>query len=358
MKNVKKGHKHPIVCLDAGHCGKYNRSPVVPEYYESDMNWKLHTMLKKELEAYGIEVKQTRTAQDKDLALVARGKASEGCDLFLSTHSNAAGSESVDRPVGIYLVDDKSTDIDELSKEVAVLLSEVVAKVMETKDKAQQYSKLDSTDRDGDGKKDDDYYGVLYGAHQVGTPGVILEHSFHTNTRAAKWLLVDSNLEKLAKAEAKAIAETYFGMAAPKKPASVKQYYRVRKSWADAASQLGAYSKLENAKRACPAGYTVYDWNGAAMYTNKPASKPASPTKKGKKGYAKSFDKAQAGTYVVKSSDGLNLRAGASTEYDVLETMANGSKFRCYGYYTDGWLYGKSASGVTGFCSKEYLVKK
>ena len=39
------------VCLDAGHYGKYNRSPAVSSYYESDMTWKLHNYLKKELEA-------------------------------------------------------------------------------------------------------------------------------------------------------------------------------------------------------------------------------------------------------------------------------------------------------------------
>lgn len=39
MKNVKPGHSRPIVCLDAGHIGDYNRSPAVPEYYESDMSW-------------------------------------------------------------------------------------------------------------------------------------------------------------------------------------------------------------------------------------------------------------------------------------------------------------------------------
>lgn len=40
------------VCLDAGHYGKYNRSPAVLSYYESDMTWKLHNYLKKELEAW------------------------------------------------------------------------------------------------------------------------------------------------------------------------------------------------------------------------------------------------------------------------------------------------------------------
>ena len=44
------------------------------------------------------------------------------------------------------------------------------------------------------------------------------------------------------------------------------KYYRVRKSWTDAASQLGAFTSLENAKSACKAGYTVYDDNGKAVY--------------------------------------------------------------------------------------------
>lgn len=309
MKNVKKGHTRPIVCLDAGHYGKYNRSPVVPAYYESDMNWKLHLMLKEELEVYGIEVTRTRTNKSKDLALVSRGKASEGADLFLSLHSNAADAASVDRVVGIYLVDDAATNIDEMSKELAVLLSEEVAKVMQTKDKPKQYSKLANSDRDGDGKKDDDYYGVLFGAHQVGTAGVILEHSFHTNERAAKWLLVESNLAKLAKAEAAVIAR-YFGMTKEEQPAQ------------------------------------------------QPAAKPADTSAKVKLDPAKSFDKSLAGTYKVNARSGLNLRTGAAINKTQLEVMEYGSEFRCYGYYTDGWLYGVSASGKTGFCSKAYLVKK
>lgn len=48
--------------------------------------------------------------------------------------------------------------------------------------------------------------------------------------------------------------------------ADSKQLYRVRKSWEDAKSQLGAYSVLENAKAACKDGYTVYDESGKAVY--------------------------------------------------------------------------------------------
>ena len=43
--------------------------------------------------------------------------------------------------------------------------------------------------------------------------------------------------------------------------------YSVRKSWEDAKSQIGAYSSLDNAKKACTDGYTVYDWDGRAVYS-------------------------------------------------------------------------------------------
>lgn len=43
--------------------------------------------------------------------------------------------------------------------------------------------------------------------------------------------------------------------------------YRVRKSWKDAKSQIGAYSSLDNAKKACPAGYAVYDESGKEVYS-------------------------------------------------------------------------------------------
>ena len=52
---------------------------------------------------------------------------------------------------------------------------------------------------------------------------------------------------------------------------SAKQLYRVRKSWSDAKSQIGAYSSLENAKKACKAGYSVFNNSGKAVYTRSTA---------------------------------------------------------------------------------------
>lgn len=52
-------------------------------------------------------------------------------------------------------------------------------------------------------------------------------------------------------------------------PVKPEELYRVRKTWKDAKSQVGAYTVLENAKKACPAGYKVFDSKGKVVYTNK-----------------------------------------------------------------------------------------
>lgn len=85
-----------------------------------------------------------------------------------------------------------------------------------------------------------------------------------------------------------------------------KTLYRVRKTWNDASSQIGAFTNLENAKKACDkAGknYYVFDSNGKAVYPIQ--------------------------SYRVKVMvDALNIRSGPSTQYKI-----NGC-IRDYGVYT------------------------
>ena len=47
---------------------------------------------------------------------------------------------------------------------------------------------------------------------------------------------------------------------------SVKALYRVRTSWDNTKSQIGAFSSLKNAKKACKTGYFVFDANGKVIY--------------------------------------------------------------------------------------------
>ena len=186
------------ICLDAGHYGRYNQSPVNQMYWESEFSWKFHILLKAELERLGFEVITTRTEQKKDLALEERGRRSKGCDLFLSIHSNACGTESADHPLACVCVSGKC-DV------LGLDLAQAVAKCMETNSGR-------IWKRKGNGNAD--YYGVLRGAAQVGTPGILLEHSFHTNRRSTAWLLDDNNLRRMAQVEANVIA-AHFGVSAP-----------------------------------------------------------------------------------------------------------------------------------------------
>jgi N-acetylmuramoyl-L-alanine amidase len=194
----------PKICLDAGHFANYNYNDnVTPRYWESRMAWKLHLLLKTELEKYGFTVIVTRDDEEKDLGLMARGQKSKGCDLFLSLHSNACNTESVDRAVVIYPVSNAKIDL-------AQQLAQTVTDTMGLHDKPQIYNMWNSA-------HNADYYGVIRGAASVGVAGLIIEHSFHTNNRAAAWLNQNANLKTLAMAEAKTLAE-YFGMDIPQHP--------------------------------------------------------------------------------------------------------------------------------------------
>lgn len=202
--------KKKRILIDPGHYGKCNQYTILlpTKYSEAEMNWKLSNYQKSELEALGFEVDLTRSDPNKDVDVVTRGKMAKGYDLLLSNHSNACNTESVNRAVMCCYQDLKNSDIDDVSVDVGHILGQTIKKVMGLTG-YQIYRRKASSDRDRDGILNDEYYGILYGARLVGTPAVIVEHSFHTNKKAAKWLYSTSNLKKLAKAEAKALAEYY-----------------------------------------------------------------------------------------------------------------------------------------------------
>ena len=75
--------------------------------------------------------------------------------------------------------------------------------------------------------------------------------------------------------------------------------YRVRKSWADASSQIGAYKSLDNAKNACKAGYSVFDSSGKAVYTVASATIKVGSTVKLKE-KAKTYNGGSLASFVYK----------------------------------------------------------
>lgn len=193
--------KYKIV-LDPGHLKGGNKAGndydnVWYGYSEATMSLTLGKYMKTYLEDYGFEVLLTRTTDKAyDLDLNDRGKMAKGADFFLSLHSNAAG-ESAQTVYSYCSVDGKS---DKIGK----MLSAAVAKTMGVPDGGIIHL------YDDDGKSN--YYCVLRNAAKVGVSGILLEHSFHTNAYSRAWLSKNSNLKKLAAAEAKVIAQ-YYGLA-------------------------------------------------------------------------------------------------------------------------------------------------
>lgn len=237
-----------IITLDPGH-GQYgNKSPNNTKYIEGTQMWHLANKLKTSLEKYGFQVVTTRPNIADNPSLNERGSMAgkNGSCLFLSLHSNAPGQNAD----GTY---DKSCTgsvvyyslTDSQNKVLADALGNKVSELMG------HYYRGSKT-REYPNKPGVDYYGVIRGAAQSGCKcAMLIEHGFHTNISDSNYLLVDANLQKLADAEAKIIAD-YFGQSevAKDEPKS-DVLYRV---------QVGAYSVKANAenmlKKVKAAGFT------------------------------------------------------------------------------------------------------
>lgn len=111
----------------------------------------------------------------------------------------------------------------------------------------------------------------------------------------------------------------------PQKNVESEELYRIRKSWVDSKSQIGAYKNLENAKKACPIGYSVYDSKGNVVY--KPEDNSA---------------------FKVKITvDALNIRAGAGTTYRVNGVIKDKG---IYTIVSISGSWGKLKSGAGWIC--------
>ncbi len=102
--------------------------------------------------------------------------------------------------------------------------------------------------------------------------------------------------------------------------------YRVRKSWADAASQLGAFSSLKNAEALADknAGYYVFDDTGRMLYPEVSTA-------------------AVCQAYQVNAPDGLNLRStpNSSDSGNIVKILGENTYVLALKEQEDGWVYVK-----------------
>lgn len=123
---------------------------------------------------------------------------------------------------------------------------------------------------------------------------------------------------------------------APEPTPTSGQMYRIRKSWDDAASQIGAYENLDYAKAACKEGYFVFDKDGKVVYPE-----------------------AAFSPYLVRitAKSGLNVRSGPGTTYKIQQAIPYG------GAYTivdedNGWgLLKAYEAGRNGWISLQYTER-
>lgn len=177
-----KGQNRGFVNVDPKNNGQYCN--------EGDNTYFLAHKLKSELERYGFEVGITRTSISQDPSLETRGKMARGYDLFISVHSNAAGStvrgtevwDSVKKP----------------NKALASKISRYVSAAFGHTNRGVKYRVYPDT-------VNTDYYAVL--RSNEATHGMLVEHGFHTNYQDASILFYQR--QKIAEMEAKAIAEYY-----------------------------------------------------------------------------------------------------------------------------------------------------
>jgi len=118
----------------------------------------------------------------------------------------------------------------------------------------------------------------------------------------------------------------------------INDLYRVRKSWSDSSSQIGAYSSLDNAKAVCKNGYFVFDKNGNIVYPIQSNSSTAS-----------------SNTYQVKLLDNLNIR---KTPNGTIVKPNGAKKGIIYTIVETQGSWGRLKSGAGWICISDKYVKR
>ena len=180
----------PIVCLDPGHGPGCVNGSLDGSYKECEFTWDLYTRLRPLLEEQGITVVSTREIESDYPGLSARASVSNraGADLFVSLHSNAAGSSAR----GFVAFTSAPPETAVRNKLAAAIIGRIRAAGV-----------------------------VIWGsglAHELYTvlasttaPAVLLEYGFHTNDQDVALLKDGSYRDKLAQATCAGICD-YLGL--------------------------------------------------------------------------------------------------------------------------------------------------
>jgi N-acetylmuramoyl-L-alanine amidase len=173
--------------------------------------WDLQNFIVEELQTIGFANAQSlRTINDKIIPRnqnendqdwrnrdnLVRGQKSEGFDLFIQLHSDGIDPvpNATDHATAIYPMDGRNN-----TQALGQSICDAIKSTMELNGTSSIRTAV--TDAGNDER-----FFVMKGARSVNCPRYfIVENSFHSNSRAAHWLMQNSNLRRLARAYAEVI---------------------------------------------------------------------------------------------------------------------------------------------------------
>lgn len=254
-----------LIALDDGHgmstSGK--RTPILPNglksstgnfMHENEFNRAVVKYLDVHLRRNGfLTLLVAPTDADTPLATRTNLANAKKADLYVAIHANAAkavwgswgGTETFVWPSGE-------------SKRIGAIIHKHLMGGTKLRDRGV---------KDGSG---------LHVIRETKMPAILVEAAFMDNLDEAKLLLSDAFRKECAREIAQGICEAYkvtykpevVPVAKPTTPVTPANLYRVRKTWKDVASQIGAFTNLNTAKELATknAGYKVFDKAGTQVY--------------------------------------------------------------------------------------------
>lgn len=213
------------VFIGVGHGGS-DPGAVANNLKEKDLNLKIATACRDELESYGIKVKLSRTKDENDTIESEISECNKfSPDLALDIHNNAGGGDGAE----VYYYSGGGT-----SKTLAKnILSEIVALGQNSRGIKLKLNKNGT-----------DYFGFI---REVAAPSVIVECAFVDNKTDVK--IIDSATEQ--KAMGKAIAKGVLKTLGIKMQKPIKKYTVLSGPYTKKSDALAVVSKLK--KQGVPA---------------------------------------------------------------------------------------------------------
>lgn len=271
------------VALMCGHGksvdGSWDSGCTYGGYTEAGLMLPITKAAVKYLRSYGVTViSDADTNNNKNMIVDVRWANSEDTDIYVSVHCDYSKAPSGVMPLYV----------SSGGKKLATALNNAVKSAMGMKSRGI----IRRTD--------------LWELNGTDMVACILE----TGAIKADLNLLKKNPDSYGKAIAKGICD-YLGVkttaTTPSTPAPApttgKTLYRVRHSWNEPATQVGAYYDLNNAKKMADAkGLNVYGANGKLVYSGKKSTPTAS------------------GTYIGQAASDVDHKAGDSTGKEVLKS--------------------------------------